>query len=257
MPDLLRLRQICLAVPRLEPVVDDLQAILGLAVCHRDPGLAVYGLHNALLPLGTDFIEVVSPIRPDTAAGRFIQRSRGHGGYMAIFQVDDPLRRQAAAAALGVRTAHEIDHPDYRSVQLHPRDCRAAFIEFGRSRGDAQRLGAWWPAGPHWQQQLRTEATQGLLGIELESPDPAGLAGLWSRLLQTPLVAGRDGPALLIEHTSIAFVTGPADALGTLVLAVADVGATLERAIGCGHRVEGSSFHLGGVHWRLQAAEAG
>ena len=257
MPDMLRLRQICLAVPRLEPVVDDLQAILGLAVCHRDPGLAAYGLHNALLPLGTDFIEVVAPIRPDTAAERFIHRSRGHGGYMAIFQTDDPLRCQAAATPLGVRTAHEIHHPAYRSVQLHPRDCRAAFIELGHSHGDGQRLGAWWPAGPHWQQHVRTEATRGLLGILLESPDPAGLAELWSRLLQTPLVDSADGPVLQVEHKTIGFVAGPADALGTLVLAVADVAATLGRAIGRGYRVEGGSFHLGGVHWRLQAAESG
>ena len=74
--DTLRLRQICLAAPRLEPVVDDLRAIFDLQVCHRDPGLAAYGLENALLPVGSDFIEVVAPIQADTAAGRFIERER-------------------------------------------------------------------------------------------------------------------------------------------------------------------------------------
>lgn len=250
MSDPLRLRQICLAAPRLEPVIDDLQAIFGLSVCHRDPGLAVYGLENALLPLGTDFIEVVTPIRPDTAAERFIQRTRGHGGYMAIFQVDDPVRRQAVATALGVRTAHQIDRPDYRSVQLHPRDCRAAFIELGRSRGDPSRMGDWWPAGPNWQPFVRTDATRRLLGIVLESPDPAGLAGLWSSVLQVPLESDAAGPALTIEQTRIGFVAGPSDALGTLVIEVADAAATLARAVARGHRVEGQAFHLGGVYFR-------
>ena len=256
MPEALRLRQICLAAPRLEPVIDDLQAIFGLQVCHRDPGLAAYGLENALLPVGTDFLEVVAPIQADTAAGRFIQRSRGHGGYMAIFQASNPRQRQAAAAALGVRTAHEIDRPDYQSVQLHPRDCRAAFIELGHSPGGEQRLGNWWPAGAQWQAHVRTEHTRRLVGILLESPDPAGLAAHWSRILDTPLVSDARGPALQIEQAQIGFVAGPADVLGTLVLAVADVAATLQRAVARGHRIEAEAFHLAGVDFKPQA-EAG
>ena len=256
MPDTLRLRQICLAAPRLDPVIDDLQAIFGLQVCHRDPGLAAYGLQNALLPVGTDFLEVVAPVQADTAAGRFIRRSCGHGGYMAIFQVGNPRQRQAAAAALGVRTAHEIERPDYQSAQLHPRDCRAAFIELGHSAGDQQRLGSWWPAGPQWQAHVCTEHTRRLLGILLESPDPAGLAAHWSRILDTPLVSDARGPALQIEQAQIGFVVGPADVLGTVVLAVADVAATLQRAVARGHRLEGQGFHLAGVHFELQA-EAG
>jgi hypothetical protein len=249
MPAPLRLRQICLAAPRLGPVVDDLQAIFGLSVCHRDPGLAAYGLENALLPVGADFLEVVAPIQADTAAERFIHRTRGHGGYMAIFQAGDPQQRQAAAAALGVRTAHEISRPDYQSVQLHPRDCRAAFIELGHSPGGDERTGTWWPAGPHWQAHVRTDATRRLLGIVLESAEPAALASHWSRILATPLT---DDDVLRFEHAQIAFAAGPADVLGTVVLEVADVPATLGRAIGCGLRIEGKAFHLGGVYFSVQ-----
>ena len=254
MPDTLRLRQICLAAPRLQPVIDDLEAIFGLQVCHRDPGLVAYGLENALLPVGSDFLEVVAPIQADTAAGRFIQRTRGHGGYMAIFQASDPRARQAAAAALGVRTAHEINHPDYQSAQLHPRDCRAAFIELGRSSGDQQRGGSWWPAGPHWQAHVRTDQTQRLLGILLESPELAALAAHWSGILAVPLTIDARGPALQIEQAQIGFVAGPSDALSSVVLAVADVAATLQRAVERGHRVEGDAFHLAGVTFKPQAA---
>ena len=250
----LRLRQVCLAAPRLEPVLDDLQAILGLQVCHRDPGLIAYGLENALLPVGTDFLEVVAPVQADTAAGRFIHRSRGHGGYMAIFQCDDPKAGQARAAALGVRTAHEIDRPGhYLSVQLHPRDCRAAFIELGHSPGgDDRQTGTWWPAGPHWQAGVHTAVTRRLLGIVLESPEPAALQSHWAAILGLP----DDGQPLQVDGTQISAEPGPADALGAVVLAVADVAATLDRAVQRGYRVEegaqGSSFHLAGVHFRLQ-----
>lgn len=251
----LRLRQVCLAAPRLAPVIDDLQAILGLEVCHRDPGLAAYGLENALLPVGTDFLEVVSPVQADTAAGRFIARSRGHGGYMAIFQADDPRERQAHAAALGVRTAHEIERADYQSAQLHPRDCRAAFIELGRSAGDDRRMGNWWPAGPRWQAHVRTEHTRRLLGIELESPDAAGLATHWSRILATPMTPEAGAPGLAFDGAGIRFVAGDRECLGAVVVEVGDVAATLDRAVACGYRVEGDGFHLGGVTVRVRAVQ--
>lgn len=245
----LRLRQVCLAAPRLEPVVDDLQAILGLQVCHRDPGLIAYGLENALLPVGTDFIEVVAPVQADTAAGRFIRRTRGHGGYMAIFQTADPRAGQARAAALDVRTAHEIHRPGYQSVQLHPRDCRAAFIELGHSPGgDDRQTGTWWPAGPHWQAGVHTEVTRRLLGIVLEGPEPAALLAHWARILGLPA----DGGALQVDGTCISAEPGAADALGAIELAVADVEAVLDRAVDRGLRVQGHSFHLAGVHVRLQ-----
>ena len=247
----LRLRQVCLAAPRLAPVVDDLQVILGLQVCHRDPGLIAYGLENALLPVGNDFIEVVAPVQEDTAAGRFIRRTRGHGGYMAIFQSPDPQAGQARAAALDVRTAHQIDRPAYQSVQLHPRDCRAAFIELGYSPGgDDRASGTWWPAGPHWQAGVHTDVTRRLLGIVLESPEPAALLAHWARILGLPETA----PELDVDGSFISAEPGPADALAAVVLEVVDIGAVLDRAVDRGHRVQDNSFHLAGVHVRLQHA---
>ena len=259
MTDMLRLRQICLAAPRLALVVDDLQTIFGLSVCHRDPKLIAYGLENALLPIGTDFLEVVAPMQPDTAAGRFIQRSQGHGGYMAIFQTDAPRQRQATALAMGVRTAHEIDQPGYQSVQLHPRDCRAAFIELGHSMGGEDRMGTWWPAGPLWQGHVRKRDTLRLQGIVLESPDPAALAKHWSKILASPLRraggagdrVGDASPRLQFEQVSVGFEPGPVDCLGCVVVEVVDAAATLRRALDCGYRVQGQRFHLGGVYFQV------
>src|SRR5205823_1454427 len=108
---------ICLVAPLLEPVVSDVAAILGLEVCHRDPAVAAYGLENALLPIGTSFLEVVAPTRQGTAAGRFLERSAGHGGYMAIFDCADPEARGRHAERMGVRVANVIRHETYHGVQ--------------------------------------------------------------------------------------------------------------------------------------------
>ena len=144
----IRLRQICLVAPQLEPVIADIAEIMGLDVCYRDGNVAKYGLENALLPVDTILLEVVAPTRPGTAAGRFLDKTGGRGGYMAIFGCDDPDARGRHAANIGVRTANVIDHAPYHGVQLHPRDCRAAFIEFNHTDGSDDVLGPYPPAGP-------------------------------------------------------------------------------------------------------------
>jgi hypothetical protein len=251
MADYLRLRQICLAAPRLENTVDDIKSIFGVEVCYRDPNVAPYGLENALIPIGTNFLEVVAPLRDGTAAGRFISRTRGHGGYMAIFQASDPRRRQAHAKSIGVRTAHEIEREAYQSAQLHPRDCRAAFIELGHSTEGDERNGTWWPAGPHWKDFVRTSDTLQMLGIELESPQPVDLAAHWASILETTVTQIDNTPTIRLEDMAIQFIDGPEEVLGAIKLQVKESAQTLERALACGLRVQQDSFHLGGVNFRV------
>ena len=76
----LRLRQICLVAADLERAAADIQSVLGVNLCYRDPNVAKYGLVNALFPIGTDFLEVVSPTRAGTTAGRFLESTGGKGG---------------------------------------------------------------------------------------------------------------------------------------------------------------------------------
>ena len=108
--DYLRLRQICLVAPDLEPAVDAVRAIFGLEVCFRDPAVGKYGLVNALFVFGHQFLEIVAPTREGTTAGRFIERSGGRGGYMAIFDCTDPERRRELVQTLGVRVANLLDY---------------------------------------------------------------------------------------------------------------------------------------------------
>jgi hypothetical protein len=250
----MRLRQICLVAPHLEPLIPDIAAIMGLEVCYRDGNVEKYGLVNALLPVDTILLEVVAPFRDGTAAGRFIEKTGGRGGYMAIFCCDDPDAHAARANAVGVRTANAISHAPYRGMQLHPRDCRAAFIEFNHTDGSDDVLGTYPPAGPVWQKHIRKDVTQALTGVEMQSPDPAGLAAHWSRIIGVDVTNGAEGtPELKLPNSTFRFVKGPADIMSALEFRVGDVAKVSAAAKARGYDVKGPEFFIGGVNFRLSA----
>jgi hypothetical protein len=235
-------------------MIADIAAIMGLAVCYRDGNVAKYGLENALLPVDTILLEVVAPFQPGTAAGRFLDKTGGRGGYMAIFCCDDPDQRGADANKIGVRTANVIDHPPYHGVQLHPRDCRAAFIEFNHTDGSDDMLGPYPPAGPHWAKSIRSDVTKALIGVEMQSPEPETLAEHWGRIIG--VAAGRGGsgvPELKLPNCGFRFVKGTSEIMSGLTFRVGDVGAVSHAAKARGYAVAGDSFLLGGVTFSLTA----
>ncbi|MGH7350653.1 MAG: VOC family protein, partial [Candidatus Rokuibacteriota bacterium] len=182
------MRQICLVARRLAPVVEEVRSVLGLEVCHRDPGVGKYGLENALFAVGHDFIEVVAPVREGTTAGRYLDRRGGDGGYMVITQCDDLAPRRKRCEALGVRIANEIGHPEYRELQLHPRDIGAAMLSFGWQEGAREPGGPWHPAA--WRGAAEGEPSEykkgrganqstaitDMTAADLQSDDPERLA---------------------------------------------------------------------------------
>jgi len=250
----LRLRQICLVAPHLEPAISDIAGIMGLNVCYRDGNVAKYGLENALLPVDTILLEVVAPTQPGTAAGRFIEKTGGRGGYMAIFCCDDPDARGGDANAVGVRTANVIDHAPYHGVQLHPRDCRAAFIELNHTEGSDDVIGPYPPAGPDWQRSIRTDVTQALTEVEMQGPDPHGLAEHWGRILGISARKVAEGQAdLVLPNACFRFVTGESEIMSGLTFRVGNVAKVCDAARGRGHAVADDSFLLGGVNFHLTA----
>ena len=126
----LQLRQICLVAAQLAPVISNLTQIFGIKPCYVDPGVGVFGLENTLMPIGRNFLEVVAPIQEGTAAGRYLDRRSGDGGYMVITQADSKAAQQTArqrALDQGVRIAHETERDDWHLIQFHPGDLQAAF----------------------------------------------------------------------------------------------------------------------------------
>lgn len=207
----LRLRQVCLVAADLARQAEAIKAIFGLEECYRDPNVGRYGLENVLFAVGSDFIEIVAPTQPNTAAGRFLARHGGRHGYMVIMDCDDPEARQEHCAAMGVRTANLIRHHNYLGVQLHPKDTGGAMIEFNRTDGGADAMGAYAPAGPAWQQAMRQDVTRRMLAAEIECPDPAPRAQRWGEILQRPVNPfGRGEFEIALDTGTIRFLRGSA-----------------------------------------------
>ena len=99
MTGLPRLRQVALVTHDSAVVEKQLPATFGWSHPFRDPGVGQFGLDNAVFAAADTFIEVLSPIRPDTAAGRHMQR---------------PRRRQRLHGDLPGRRHHGRPRPDRR-----------------------------------------------------------------------------------------------------------------------------------------------
>jgi hypothetical protein len=219
------MRQICLVARRLAPVVDELRSKLGLEVCHRDPGVGKYGLENALFPIGDKFLEVVAPVREGTTAGRYLDRRGGDGGYMVITQCEDLAPRRRRCEAVGVRIANEIGYPEYRELQLHPRDVGAAMLSFGWQAGATSPGGPWHPAAYDGRAPLPAGFVRSMTAAELQSEDPERLARRWSEVMERP-VERRDGHRVIaLDDATLRFVEatdGRGEGLGGLDLASAE-----------------------------------
>jgi hypothetical protein len=189
-----RLRQAVLVAAELEPVASALRVALDLGEPFRDPGVGAFGLENVVFALGDCFLEVVSPIESDTAAGRYLARRGGDGGYMMIFDVEDLDGARERALGLGVRVAWQIDLSDISTTHLHPADMRGAIVSLDQSRP----YGTWRWGGPWWTGQIGAGAPGRLAGVTIAVSDPVAVAARWGEVLGVP-VSSSDGQTSVLR----------------------------------------------------------
>jgi len=249
----LRLRQIALVAERLAPVEEAICDVLGVAVCYRDPGVAHFGLENALFPIGNQLLEVVAPVRENTAGGRYLQRRGGDGGYMVITQCDDHAPRRARVNALGVRIAHQFETADFRNMQLHPKDTGGTFFEIDEQLGahahDAD--GPWEPAGPNWRAARQTQRVSAIAAAELQCDDPRAVASRWAEIAELPV---NPDLSITLENATLRFVPcsdGRPEGLGGIDVACADSAAVLAAAERVDARSGDHQVHLCGMRVNL------
>jgi hypothetical protein len=176
-----RLRQAVVATGDLDGVVSTWREELGLGAGFADPGVELFGLRNAVLPVGDTFLEAVSPLVPGDRcpAERYMAAHGGDAGYMAIFQVADMDAARTHLADQGLRPVFETDLDDIRCTHVHPADVGAAIVSFD----EATPPGSWRWAGPTWTDEVRTGVVTGLAGLRLTSPEPSRLLARWSGTL--------------------------------------------------------------------------
>ena len=163
----------------------------------------MFGLHNHLLVMGDQFLEVVAPTREGTAGGRYLERRGGDGGYMVITQCEDREFRDAHIAELGVRTVLDFEDEGFSNVQLHPKDTGGTFFEI-----DFQADDGWHPAGPDWAEHVKTDVTTAIEVAEIQAPDPAALAARWCEIADIEPTTDEDGNVLMpMANAAVRFVT--------------------------------------------------
>lgn len=207
----MRLRQVVLAATDLTATETAIEERLGLSLCYRDPGVATFGLRNALFPVGHQLLEVVSPIEDGTTAGRLLAKRGGDSGYMVILEVDDLDAMRARIAAAGARIVFEAVAEGIVGLHLHPADVGGAILSIDQP----DTWGEWPWAGPEWRDHVRTGAVTGVAAVEIEANEPAAMAARWSEVLGRP-VAG-EPPTITLDEGVIRFL--PAGARGEGVTA--------------------------------------
>ena len=204
-----RLRQVALVARDLGAAASQLGQVFGLRDPFHDPGVAEFGLANAVFALGDTFLEVVAPVRAGTTAGRYLDRRGGDGGYMAIFQVPDLGEARRRVARLGVRVVWTVDGPDMAGTHLHPKDVPGAIV----SLDWAEPPGSWRWAGPAWAGTVPEHPSGGIVGATIETEAPVGVARIWAGVLGGEVEiddgAGAAAASVALDHgrQTLRFVT--------------------------------------------------
>ena len=237
-----RLRQLVFACTDLSPAID-LRHLLGLGEPYADPGVAAFGLENAVFALGDQFLEIIAPL-PDkemheTAAGRFLSRG-GPGGYMAIFEVEDIGTARQNIDYHGIRRVWNADLDSISASHLHPADTGAAILSIDQPKP----AGSWTWGGPAWQKQSRAGALSGAI---FSAPQPEELAGKWGRALGL----SSDEGTLALKNGQLEYLEGPTERLTGFRLTVEDRNNVLDRARKMQFEIEDGAIQFQGVSLHL------
>lgn len=246
---MMRLRQIALVGADLAAAKAEITQVLGLGADYLDKGVRKFGLVNAVWPVGDTFLEVVSPAEPGTTAGRLMDKRGGDGGYMVILQVDDGLAARARAVGLGVRLVEQAEFKGVVMTHFHPRDVGGAILSVDQMTPPER----WEWGGPDWESNVRTEVSTGIVGAELQGPDPEAMATRWGEVLGRPVEFTGEGWRIALDGGELRFVEakdGRGEGLGAFDVAVRDPAAVRAGAA----RTEGEAVVLCGTRVNLVAA---
>jgi len=251
------IRQVCLVAHRLQPAINELTSVLGLEPCYVDPGVGRFGLENTLVAIGTNFLEVVAPVEENTAAGRFLEKRKGDGGYILVCQVDaanDQRRCRENAAARGIRVAYESSRSPYHLMQLHPADLKNAMWEIDWDER-AEIDGVWEPAGGiGWKDHIRDDVTVSLTGVEMQCDNPLETAERWGEVAGVEAEPADDAWRLALANGELRFVDdrdGRGAGLAGVDLTVRDKHAVMSAAGAIDATLDDNCIELCGTRFYL------
>ena len=125
------------AVADLNPAIALYEGTFGMPLVHRET-VEEQGVEAALLDVGDGHIELLSPLAPDTAVGRFLDR-RGDGLHHVAYRVDDIDTALGNLEKVGVELIDSEPRIGIRSSRvafLHPRSTGGVLTELVEPAGN-------------------------------------------------------------------------------------------------------------------------
>lgn len=121
---------VALAVRDLDEAVAWYRATFGADLAHREV-VEADGVEEAMLAVAESYVQLLSPTRPDSPVGRFLER-RGEGMHHVAYRVESCAAALEAARRAGARLIDEVPRPGGRGTTvafLHPSGAFGTLIE--------------------------------------------------------------------------------------------------------------------------------
>lgn len=249
----MRLRQVVLVAADLEAVVNQIRDVFENEVAYRDPGVAFFDLHNAVMAIGDTFLEVVSPLNDKAAAARYRERRGGDCGYMVMVQSDDYREDRARIEDLGIRIVWNAELDDISGMHLHPRDTGGPLLSLDQPKPAA----SWLWAGPRWRELVDTGNAREVTAAQISDADPAERARRWGEILGRTPRSVSDVWTIDLDRGALRFVSAE-DArevgLTQIDLRLRDPAAAHDRAERAGAVTEAGTIEIAGVRFHVHGS---
>lgn len=121
---------IAIAVRDLEAAAAWYKDVFGAEVTHREV-VESDGVEEALIKVAESYIQLLTPTKPDSPVGKFLE-SRGEGLHHVAYRVDDCAQALEAVKSAGFRVVDEAPRPGSRNTTvafLHPKSGFGTLIE--------------------------------------------------------------------------------------------------------------------------------
>ena len=179
----MRLRQLVIATSEMDLLADSICDLFELKRTFSDPELIVFGLQNVLIPLGDTFLELVTPVKENTSAERFLKKKGGDGGYMVIV---DSLNLEIERKRLETVEMDIVWHENResngihgQSLHLHPKQVGGAILSIDNMMPSS----SWLWAGTEWEKDINKSLVSHLSGVNICTPNPDNLISNWEKAL--------------------------------------------------------------------------
>ena len=248
----MRLRQLVIVAEERDSIANQICDVFDLKVAFHDDGLIHFGLINSLIPLGDTFIEIVTPVKENTTAERFLKRRGGNGGYMVIVDCDDVAKEKERVTNENIGIVYEVErsegHVTGKTIHLHPKHIGGAIVSIDKMEPES----AWLWAGLDWEKCVsKNDNAERLCGVVMQSDDKSALCRKWEKAFG---VKADDDLQINFSDSRIKFVDDldqRGEGINAFELSVKNKEIVYEKAKELG-LIKNDLIHIGGVNFLLQ-----